>query len=100
VSILEQLLGDLSWHERAACRPSACTLGSERFVPVLHARQGQRGDQFDPYAGLRVCEPCVVRAECAAYAQGMGIRVGVWGGRMLGNDPGKARGAGIRGWKV
>lgn len=30
--------------------------------------------------GKRVCAPCLVKAECLAYAQDRGIAHGVWGG--------------------
>ena len=71
------------WHERAACRPSVCSLGSEAFIPPIggnaHPTYG-----YDPDPALHVCEACPVKTECAADCARNNIRYGVWGGRLQG----------------
>lgn len=82
-STLDVLLGDIRWHERAACRPSAvrCEI-SDWFIPTVTSAHTPRKPDW-PRA-LRVCQPCPVKTDCADYAAEHHLHFGVWGGRLLG----------------
>jgi WhiB family redox-sensing transcriptional regulator len=60
------------WWSRAACR----AVDPDLFFPVsTTGRDGQES------RAKRVCDSCLVRAECLAYALDAGpILLGIWGG--------------------
>jgi hypothetical protein len=79
---------ETEWHAHAACRPSACNLGSAPFVPPVEAPGRSVGDleraRQATVEALVVCSACPVRDECGADADRNNINYGVWGGRVRG----------------
>lgn len=65
-------------------------------VPGRPACWGADPDLFFPMPGesadpaKAICGACPVRAECLAVARSRGERWGIWGGVLLGGEPGEA----------
>jgi hypothetical protein len=87
--LLEVLLKDTAWHEDAACRPKDGENLHSLFMPPTEDRQWtserRRATRADIEKALVICQGCMARRQCAAYAEREKIRFGVWGGRLLGH---------------
>ena len=62
----------MNWRDRAACQG----VDPEMFFPIGDSRHAVR----QRAAARAVCDGCLVRTACLAFAERVGIADGVWGG--------------------
>ena len=73
--------GDRDWMRNAACREVD---DPELFFPNAAAGAASETNRRRAlHQARQFCLPCPVQAECAAYAEQLGIRHGIWGGTFF-----------------
>lgn len=69
---VEDPLNSTAWRDQAECR----TVDPDLFFPISTTAEGLRQTEV----AKRVCQNCLVRQECLAWAVQTGQPSGIWGG--------------------